>query len=88
MLKEAIVLGGEEGLPDQQWNLVVGDRDPPLLADLGDQLAAAGVNAQGNLQFRVAHRLDAGQRGLEVDIGSGNAHGRDQRDADHGCAAQ
>ena len=57
MLEEAVVLRGEEGVFHHVGNLVVGDRNAPLLADLRDQPAAARVNPQGHLHLDVAHRL-------------------------------
>ncbi len=71
VLEEALVLGGQEGVLYQLRDLVVGDRDAPLLADLRDQRAAARVDAQGHLQLHVAHRLDRGQRGQQVHVAAG-----------------
>jgi hypothetical protein len=45
VLEEALVLGGDERLLDEIGNLVVGDRDAPLLTDLRDESAAARVDA-------------------------------------------
>src|SRR6516225_4093639 len=75
VLEEALVLGGEEGVLDQLRNLVVSDRDSPLLTDLGDESAAAGVDAQRHLQFDVAHHLERGERRHEIDIAAGERVG-------------
>jgi hypothetical protein len=61
MLEEALVLCGDESVLDELWNLVVGDRDAPLLTDLGDERAAARVDAQRHLQFDVAHHFQRRQ---------------------------
>ena len=71
VLEEALVLGGEEGVLHQLRNLVVGDRDAPLLADLRDQRAAARVDAQRHLQLHVAHRFDRRQRGHQIHVTAG-----------------
>ncbi len=68
VLEEPVVLGGDEGLLDDVRDVVGRHRDPTLLADLRDQLAAARVDAQRHLQLRAAHRLDRRQRGLQVNI--------------------
>ena len=59
MLEEALVLGGEEGLAHQHRNVVVGHRNAALFADLGDQFAVAGVDAQGHRQAAAAHGIHA-----------------------------
>ena len=45
VLEEALVFGGEEGVLDELGDLVVARRDAPLLTDLGDERAAARVDA-------------------------------------------
>src|SRR3984957_18581109 len=49
-------------------DLVVGDRNTPLLADLRDQLATARVNTQGHLHLDVAHCLRRRQRRRQVHV--------------------
>ena len=54
MLEESVVLGREEGVDDHLWNVRGGDRDAPLLADLRDQLAVAGIDREWQLHAQVA----------------------------------
>jgi hypothetical protein len=63
MLEETLVLGRQEGVFDEVRDLVVGDRNTPLLADLRDQLSTARVNAQGDLHLDVAHCCAEGSEG-------------------------
>ncbi len=57
VLEETIVLRRQEGMFYQVRDLVVGDRNTPLFADLRDQCATARVNPQGHLHLDVAHCL-------------------------------
>ncbi len=66
--KEPVVLGGEERLDQLGRELVVADRDAPLLPDRGDQAAVPGVDPQGHLQLNVPQAVDIGQRRLQVNI--------------------
>ena len=68
--KEAVILGGEKGLDQLGRQLVVADRDTPLLADRGDQPSIAGVDAQRHLQLDVPQAVHIGQRGPQIDIGT------------------
>ena len=60
----------EEGLDQFGRQLVVADRDPPLLADGGDKPPIAGVDPQRDLELDLAQAVDVGQRGLQIDIGT------------------
>ncbi len=88
MLEEAVVLGGEEGMLHQLRDLLVGDRIAALLADLGDQPAAAGVDPQGHLHLDAAHRLGGRQRGLQIDEAARQGIAGKKCDQHHTCQQQ
>jgi hypothetical protein len=83
VLEEALVLGGDEGVLDQLRNLVIGDRDAPLLTDLRDERAAARVDAQWHLQFHVAHHFQRRQRRHEVYVAAAQGVGAEKCDERH-----
>ncbi len=83
VLEEPVILGREEGMFDQVGDLLPGHRNAALFADLRDQVAVAGIHAQRYLHFDVAHRINRGQRGFQVDITTGQAHGAEKCEQDH-----
>ena len=89
--EEPVVLGGQHGMPHQLRDVIEGDGDASLFADLGDQTARAGVDAQGHLQLDLAHGFGRGQRRRDVHIGAGKAENAEQQQAgrgDQGMAEQ
>ena len=58
--EETVILRREKRAFDELRDLLVGDRNTPLLADLRDQRAAARIHAQWHLQLQGTHRLGGG----------------------------
>ncbi len=71
VLKEAVVLGGQHGLPHQRRDVLEAHRNAQLLPDLGNQFPVAGKDPERHGQRHVAHGLGRGQGGGQVDEGAG-----------------
>jgi hypothetical protein len=61
MLVKALVLGREDGQLHQRRNLLDADDRTALFAELPDQQAVGGVDAQRDLRLVLGERLDGGQ---------------------------
>jgi hypothetical protein len=66
VLEEVVVLGGEHGVDHLIRNRIERERDPPLLAELGDELAVAAVDAQRHAQPDVLDGRDVRQRRMQI----------------------
>ena len=83
VLEEAVVLAGEECLDEALRHLVEAQRRAPLLAELGEQLALAGVDAQRDLEADVAEGLRGGELRCEVPVRTADSPRRDEYRQQH-----
>ncbi len=83
VLEEAVVLGGQHGLHDHRRDLLPGNGDTALLADLPEQAAVAAVHAQRHLQAHVAQQRDVRQGRLQVVVRRKKSHQDQARQRHH-----
>jgi len=83
VLEEALVLGRDERVLDEIGNLIVGDRNAPLLTDLRDERAAARIDPQRHLQFDVAHHFERRKRRHEVHVAAREPVSAEECDEGH-----
>src|SRR6266581_7720008 len=83
MLVKALVLGREDGLFHQSRNLLDADDRTALFAELPDQQAVGGVDAQRDLRLVLGERLDGGQVGVRQ-----KDHETSQRQTQHSHPGQ
>ena len=77
VLEEPVVLAREECMDEPLGDLVEAQRCAALLAELGEQLAIAGVDAQGDLEMYVAEDFGGRKlrRQVQVAPAGGDAQG-------------
>ena len=82
MHPEQPVLGGDKGLRHDRRNLVVRHVDPPLVAEVGDQLVVRRIDPAFERRFVGLQRLNARQPGAEHDEadGAGGEHRDDEQE--------
>ena len=87
VLEEPIILACENRLDQSFRDFVEAQRLAALLAELGEELVVAGVDAQGDLQSYVAEGLRGGELGGQIPVGAASSdrygeHGQQHEDAE------
>ena len=83
VLEVPVVLAREECLDEPLRHLVEAQRRAPLLAELGDQLALAGVDPQRDLEAYVAEDLGGGKLRRQVPVDTADSARRDEHRQQH-----
>jgi len=74
--EEALVLGGDESVDDMGRQVFISDENATSLANLGNQVAVAAEDPQGNLQRDIANRLGSRQAGLHIVVSADHSSRR------------
>ena len=94
MLEEPVVLACEKGLDQTLGNFIEAQRLTALLAELGEELALAGIDPQRDLQPYVAEGLRRREFRRQIPVGTADAkrygkHRQQHEDAeDPDCAGE
>ncbi|MNJ61344.1 hypothetical protein D3C77_571270 [compost metagenome] len=84
MIRKIVVLRSQQGVDEIAGDGFEFDRRSPHFAVLGDELAVAAVDAQGNLQLDAAQRFDGGECGIDVEEGAAEAQRQTAYDGEAG----
>ena len=70
MRVETLILGRDDRLPQDVWDLVNGYKAAPFLAELADQVAVGGIDPQGNSRPVIGDGFQ--RRELRLRLENGN----------------